>query len=141
MSENIQVFQNGTLEESENEKMISVVSPKVILCVRDFTLKMDEDEEDGEITEDEYLESCLSCEGASETAYYIRKFFPRRTCFTFSPPAYHKKLKKLGELNDGEMDEDFVTEIGSFKNYINEECPPKKHLLQDELFNGLGNQC
>ncbi|XP_044291231.1 guanylate-binding protein 1-like [Varanus komodoensis] len=55
----------------------------------------------------------------------VRQFFPSRKCFTFDCPASKKKLTRLEELDDEELEEDFLQSAEHFCRYIWEGSCPK----------------
>ncbi|XP_045173788.2 guanylate-binding protein 3-like [Mercenaria mercenaria] len=135
LSANIQAFKNVTLGQQETTEMIRFISPTLILCLRDFYLDLDE-EDNEEMTADEYLESCLNNDdNPTETTDSIQKFFPHRKCFRISMPVMQTKLKRLGRLEDEELDHVFVEEMNELKKYVY-TCKPKS-LLSQTKFDGL----
>ncbi|KAL8219633.1 UNVERIFIED_CONTAM: hypothetical protein K2H54_029718 [Gekko kuhli] len=98
---------------------------------QDFTLKL---EIDGRpISEDEYLENALKLEqGNTEQIQrcnmprlYIRKFFPSRKCFTFDRPANKRKLQWLEELEEEDLEPDFLEPMTCFCKHIWSTSQPK----------------
>ncbi|XP_060586552.1 guanylate-binding protein 3-like [Ruditapes philippinarum] len=131
MSQSIKVCK--TLDNQENEKMISLVSPTFILCLRDFYLQMGGEEDNAHVTEEQYLESCLSGFGDdNETIKCIRKYFPNRTCFRISMPVHPRNLTTLDNLTEKELDAEFIKEIQSLREYIY-KCKQKRFLSQKEI--------
>ncbi|XP_059810027.1 guanylate-binding protein 1-like [Hypanus sabinus] len=99
--------------------------PEFVWVIRDLTLDMNVDGKD--VTPNEYLEHILKlkdCEISEQDKKYnelrrcIRDHFPSRCCFALPIPTSRKKLKKLQELEDKDLDEDFVTERQNLINYI-----------------------
>uniref|UniRef100_A0A8D0B8U4 GB1/RHD3-type G domain-containing protein n=1 Tax=Salvator merianae TaxID=96440 RepID=A0A8D0B8U4_SALMN len=106
--------------------------PDFIWALRDFTLTL---EMDGHpITEDEYLEKALELQQGEITAKQsssiriscIRKYFPSRNCFTFDRPVGRKKLQHLEELEDHDLDEEFLDSVSRFCQHVWETSQPKK---------------
>ncbi|XP_072889487.1 guanylate-binding protein 1-like [Hemitrygon akajei] len=99
--------------------------PEFVWLIRDFTLEL---EIDGKpVTPNEYLEHNLQLKDSeineqdkkyNELRRCIRDNFPSRCCFAFRTPTLWKKLKQLQELEDKDLDEDFVTERQKLINYI-----------------------
>ncbi|XP_062917571.1 guanylate-binding protein 1-like [Mobula hypostoma] len=99
--------------------------PEFVWVIRDLTLCMKIDGKDA--TPNEYLEHILKLKGSeireqdkkyNELRKCIRNNFPSRRCFAFPTPTHWKKLKQLQELEDKDLDEDFVTERQKLINYI-----------------------
>ncbi|XP_028643973.1 guanylate-binding protein 4-like [Grammomys surdaster] len=98
--------------------------PDFVWTLRDVTLRLEADGQS--LTADEYLENSLKLKkGSSEEdknynlpRLCIRKFFPKRKCFVFYPPAQWKKLSELECLHDDELDSDFVKQAEDFCSFI-----------------------
>ncbi|GAB1288185.1 Guanylate binding protein 1 [Apodemus speciosus] len=98
--------------------------PIFIWTLRDFSLLLEEDGKS--ITPDEYLESSLALRKGTdektkrfnEPRLCIRKFFPKRKCFTFDRPADRKQLHKLELMQEEELNKEFVEEVTKFTSYI-----------------------
>ncbi|KAF7242494.1 Guanylate-binding protein 1 [Varanus komodoensis] len=117
--------------EEENSAEFVRFFPAFIWAVRDFTLQLEIDGRPA--SEDDYLESALKLQrGDTEQVrkcnmprLCIRQFFPSRKCFTFDRPASKKKLARLEELDDEELEEDFLQSAERFCRYIWEGSRPK----------------
>ncbi|XP_072890073.1 guanylate-binding protein 1-like isoform X1 [Hemitrygon akajei] len=99
--------------------------PEFVWVLRDLTLDMHIDGKD--VTPNEYLEHSLKLKDReiseqdkeyNELRRCIRNHFPSRCCFAFPTPTFRKKLKQLQELEDKDLDEEFVTERQNLINYI-----------------------
>ncbi|XP_062919346.1 guanylate-binding protein 1-like isoform X1 [Mobula hypostoma] len=99
--------------------------PEFIWVIRDLTLEMKVDGKP--VTPNEYLEQSLKLKDSesseqdkkyNEVRMCIRNHFPSHLCFAFPIPTLPKKLKQLQELEDKDLDEDFVTERQKLVNYI-----------------------
>ncbi|XP_078507497.1 guanylate-binding protein 3-like [Lissotriton helveticus] len=105
--------------------------PTFIWAVRDFTLQLKLNGHP--ITEDEYLENALLLKKGSSpkvTLYNlprecIRLFFPARKCFVFDRPASKSGLHRIEELQEHELEPDFVAQSQTFCRYIFENCNVK----------------
>lgn len=105
--------------------------PTFIWTVRDFTLELKLDGRP--ITEDEYLENALQLKKGSspKVSLYnlprecIRLFFPARKCFVFDRPASKSGLHRIEELQEHELEPDFVAQATKFCRYIFENCKVK----------------
>ncbi|XP_069473710.1 guanylate-binding protein 1-like isoform X2 [Ambystoma mexicanum] len=105
--------------------------PTFIWTVRDFTLELELN--DQPITADEYLENALKLiKGKSEHVSKlnlprecIRFFFPGRKCFVFDRPASKKNLKRLEELEEKDLDPEFIIQTNVFCKYIFQQCRTK----------------
>ncbi|XP_072889740.1 guanylate-binding protein 1-like [Hemitrygon akajei] len=65
----------------------------------------------------------------------IRDNFPSRCCFAFPIPTSRKKLKQLQELEDKDLDEDFVKEQQNLINYIHTHKKVKR-VVEGQLITG-----
>ncbi|XP_059809220.1 guanylate-binding protein 1-like [Hypanus sabinus] len=99
--------------------------PEFVWVIRDLTLDLNVDDKD--VTPKEYLEHILKLKDReiseqdkkyNEIRRCIRNHFPSRCCFAFPIPTHGKKLKQLQELEDKDLDEDFVTEQQNLIKYI-----------------------
>ncbi|XP_078522688.1 guanylate-binding protein 1-like [Lissotriton helveticus] len=105
--------------------------PTFIWTVRDFTLEL---EINGKtITSDEYLENALQLlKGDNDDISKlnlprecIRFYFPGRKCFVFDRPTSTRKLKKLEELLENDLEEDFTKPTKMFCQFIFQKCRTK----------------
>ncbi|XP_036204357.1 guanylate-binding protein 4-like [Myotis myotis] len=106
--------------------------PDFVWVVRDFTLEL---ELDGwTITEDDYLENALKLvpgedpkiQQANIPREYIRKFFPKRKCFTFDRPTTDKKLlHRMDGVSENQLEFSFQEQSKNFCNYIFTEAKTK----------------
>ncbi|XP_072889749.1 uncharacterized protein [Hemitrygon akajei] len=118
------------------------VFPEFVWVIRDLTLDMNIDGKD--MTPNEYLEHSLKLKDSeiseqdkeyNELRRCIRDHFPSRCCFAFPIPTHGKKLKQLQELEDKDLDEDFVTERQNLINYIHTHKKVKR-VLGGQLVTG-----
>ncbi|XP_068280582.1 guanylate-binding protein 1-like isoform X2 [Nyctibius grandis] len=117
-------------ELKDSEKFV-LFFPTFVWAVRDFTLRLELNGK--EISEDEYLENALKLKAGSslEIERYnqirtcIRQFFPGRKCFVFDQPARKRDLVRLEELQDDEIDPEFLQQVEKFCSYIWETSPHK----------------
>ncbi|XP_072128078.1 guanylate-binding protein 1-like isoform X2 [Mobula birostris] len=109
--------------------------PEFLWVIRDLTLDLSVEGKDA--TPIEYLEHILKLKGSeiseqdrkyNELRRSIRDNFPSRCCFAFPIPAYGKKLKQLQELEDKDLDEDFVKERQNLIDYIHTHKKVKRVL-------------
>ncbi|XP_044138144.1 guanylate-binding protein 2-like [Bufo gargarizans] len=98
--------------------------PSFTWCVRDFTLLL---EKDGKpITEDEYLMTSLQMRRGTDkrTSDHnlprecILHFFHTHKCFVFDRPASKKNLQVLEELEESELEKEFVEQATKFYSYM-----------------------
>uniref|UniRef100_R4GBX1 GB1/RHD3-type G domain-containing protein n=1 Tax=Anolis carolinensis TaxID=28377 RepID=R4GBX1_ANOCA len=117
--------------------------PSFAWALRDFTLQL---ELNGRpITEDEYLENALKLKkGDSPDVRLfnlprkcIRFFFPTRKCFIFDRPTSRKNLHRLEQMEERELEPDFVEQADRFCNYIfwtsKEKTLPGGHVVTGHL--------
>nr|XP_016854576.1 PREDICTED: guanylate-binding protein 1 [Anolis carolinensis] len=117
--------------------------PSFAWALRDFTLQL---ELNGRpITEDEYLENALKLKkGDSPDVRLfnlprkcIRFFFPTRKCFIFDRPTSRKNLHCLEQMEERELEPDFVEQADRFCNYIfwtsKEKTLPGGHVVTGHL--------
>ncbi|KAE8594144.1 hypothetical protein XENTR_v10019459 [Xenopus tropicalis] len=98
--------------------------PSFIWCVRDFTLKLEQ--EGKQITEDEYLQMALNLKpGFSKAAREynfprecITHFFHSHKCFVFERPASTEDLQRLEELSESQLEPRFVKQAHRFCDFV-----------------------
>ena len=104
--------------------------PELILALRDHTLELVLDER--RVNSDEYFEHCLTLlQGTDEDTMRknkprqcIRKYFPKRHCFTFERPGNTKALRNLDKMSDKDLEKQFVEDTKRFLNYVWNNCKP-----------------
>ncbi|KAM9000549.1 guanylate-binding protein 3-like isoform 1-T1 [Sarcophilus harrisii] len=106
--------------------------PDFVWAVRDFSLEL---KIDGcPITPDQYLENALKLvkgnhpkiQRANLPRECIRKFFPKRKCFTFDCPIYDKKLLTcLQNVQESQLEPEFKSQTDNFCSYIFSNAKPK----------------
>ncbi|XP_004699644.1 guanylate-binding protein 1-like [Echinops telfairi] len=117
---------SSSLEKPEVEDSADFVSffPTFVWTLRDFSLEL---EADGEpITADEYLDLSLRLKKGNERKLKsynqprlcIRKFFPQKKCFVFDRPARRQYLGCLEQLQEEELNPEFVEQVAEFCSYI-----------------------
>ncbi|XP_068280600.1 guanylate-binding protein 1-like isoform X2 [Nyctibius grandis] len=133
-------------ELKDSEKFV-LFFPTFVWAVRDFTLRLELNGK--EISEDEYLENALKLKAGSspEIEHYnqprecIRQFFPGRKCFVFDQPARKRDLDHLEELQDDEIEPEFLQQVEKFCSHIWEKSPPKtvrgSHLVTGKMLGKL----
>ncbi|XP_060114400.1 guanylate-binding protein 1-like isoform X1 [Heteronotia binoei] len=121
--------------------------PTFIWAVRDFTLQL---ELSGQpCTADEYLENALKLKkGMSREVQLfnlprecIRLFFPTRKCFIFDRPTNRKNLHRLEEMEERELESDFVEQASQFCRHVYKTSKPKTipggHIVTGRLLANL----
>ncbi|XP_072505093.1 guanylate-binding protein 7-like isoform X2 [Notamacropus eugenii] len=106
--------------------------PDFVWTVRDFTLEL---ELDGRpITPDEYLENALKLSKGEHPKIHmanlprecIRKFFPKRKCFTFDRPTNNRSiLAHLEDVQESQLEPAFKDQAENFCSYIFSNAKPK----------------
>ncbi|XP_053124687.1 guanylate-binding protein 1-like [Hemicordylus capensis] len=117
--------------ENENSAEFVRFFPDFIWAVRDFTLQLEIDGRS--VSEDGYLEAALKLQqGDTEQIkkcnlprLCIRKFFRSRKCFTFDRPTSRRNLPRLEELEEDDLEADFLEPVASFCQHIWETSQPK----------------
>lgn len=115
----------------EDASDIVSIWPDLVWTLRDFFLDLEQDGHS--ITADEYLENSLRPKQGTDQCLQnfnlprqcIQKFFPKRKCFIFDTPAHRKKLAQLEELNNDDLDPEFVQQLSDFCSYIFKHCKTK----------------
>ncbi|XP_056400664.1 guanylate-binding protein 1-like isoform X2 [Hyla sarda] len=105
--------------------------PSFIWCVRDFNLQLNLDGRD--ITEDEYLNNALKLKPGLNKASYtynlprecIRHYFHSHKCFVFDRPASKTDLQNLDNVQESQLEPDFVQQTKKFCEYIYDKSPVK----------------
>lgn len=124
-------------ESSEDNKIINLILPDFVLCLRDFSLKLIKDGK--KISENDYLEQSLA-ENKSKAKRFnkprecIRKLFPKRECFAFPVPGDGYVLENLETLKLSDLSEKFKDVTTKFVSFIY-KIPPKE-LLASKPVNG-----
>ncbi|XP_044846745.1 guanylate-binding protein 1-like isoform X8 [Mauremys mutica] len=136
----------GGRQEGEDTAEFVRFFPAFVWAVRDFVLQLQLDGR--EITEDEYLENALKLKpgsGKQDQCYNlprkcIRLFFPARKCFAFVQPAGRKRLPRLEELQEDELDSEFQEQVTRFCHHV-WETSKSKTILGGHVVTGamLGN--
>ncbi|KAM4651726.1 guanylate-binding protein 3-like isoform 1-T2 [Discoglossus pictus] len=147
LSEMIQVKANHTNETEDASAEFKRFFPSFTWCVRDFSLDL---EKDGKpITADEYLQIGLNLKqgfGKKALEYNlprqcIRHYFHSHKCFVFDQPAPKAGLQRLDELQDSELEPDFVEQTKEFLSYIYQNSPSKTmpggHVVTGRLLGNL----
>ncbi|XP_064138270.1 guanylate-binding protein 1-like isoform X2 [Loxodonta africana] len=120
----------GNTEVDDSADFVSFF-PAFVWTLRDFSLEL---EANGQpITADEYLELSLKLkkgtdqktESFNESRLCIQKFFPKKKCFIFDRPAQRKYLVHLEQLQEGELNPEFVKQATEFCSYIFSHSKPK----------------
>ncbi|XP_048355898.1 guanylate-binding protein 1-like [Sphaerodactylus townsendi] len=121
--------------------------PTFIWALRDFTLQL---ELDGRpCTEDEYLENALKLKKGNFREVHlfnlprecIRLFFPTRKCFIFDRPTNRKNLHRLEDMEESELELEFVQQALQFCRHVYKTSKPKTipggHIVTGRLLANL----
>nr|XP_060616760.1 guanylate-binding protein 1-like [Anolis sagrei ordinatus] len=111
-------------QEDEDSSEFVRYFPAFIWAVRDFTLVLQINGRP--VSEDSYLEHALKLQNGDTDQIRrsnlprlcIRKFFPSRKCFTFDRPASRKKLQRLEELEEEDLEEEFLESMTRFCDHV-----------------------
>ncbi|XP_051738799.1 guanylate-binding protein 1-like [Ctenopharyngodon idella] len=130
LTENIRVKAEASQDEDQSADFMRVF-PSFVWAVRDFTLELKKG--DDQITSDEYLESALKLKTGSsaQTERYnlprrcLRHFFAVRKCFVFPRPASTQNMRRMEELEENDLDPEFLEQAKSFCRYIYDNAEPK----------------
>ncbi|XP_074077821.1 guanylate-binding protein 6-like isoform X2 [Macrotis lagotis] len=125
LTELIKVKSSPNADGEEDSAEFVGFFPDFVWAVRDFTLTL---ELDGRpITPDEYLENALKLskgknpkvQMANLPRECIRKFFPKRKCFTFDRPTNDKSiLAHLEDVHESQLESAFKQQADNFCSYI-----------------------
>ncbi|XP_073491712.1 guanylate-binding protein 7-like [Aquarana catesbeiana] len=129
-----EIIKVRTGDTQEEKKTFSTYFPIFIWAVRDFTLEL---KFGGKvISADDYLENALkhkTPETSSKEKEYnelrrrLKMCFETRKCFVFDVPTDSTKaLKKLEQLLDDRLSEDFLSESTHFCDYIFQKAEVKR---------------
>lgn len=121
--------QQSNLEDDSSE--FKRYFPSFVWCLRDFTLQLKADGKD--ITADEYLNSALKLKpGGSKTIendnlpqLCIRRYFHSHKCFVFDRPTSKRYLQDLDNVQESQLEPDFVQQSVEFCEYIYGNSPVK----------------
>ncbi|XP_077192885.1 guanylate-binding protein 3-like [Paroedura picta] len=135
---------SGALEDSAEYVRFF---PTFIWAVRDFSLQL---ELNGQpCTDDEYLENALKLKKghSREDQVFnlprecIRLFFPTRKCFIFDRPTNRKNLHRLEEMEESELEAEFVEQAIQFCRHVYKTSKPKTipggHVVNGRLLANL----
>ncbi|XP_077192898.1 guanylate-binding protein 1-like [Paroedura picta] len=135
---------SGALEDSAEYVRFF---PTFIWAVRDFSLQLVLNGQP--CTDDEYLENALKLKevNSHEDQVFnlpcecIRLFFPTRKCFTFDRPTNGKNLHRLEEMEESELEAEFVQQVRQFCHHVYETSNPKTipggHVVNGRLLANL----
>lgn len=122
---------SGAEKEAENTAEFVRFFPDFIWTVRDFILELVINGR--HVSEDDYLENALKLQHGdtehvkkcNEPKLCIRTFFPSRKCFVFDRPTNGKKLLRLEEIEEDELDPEFVERASCFCEHVWKTSRPK----------------
>ncbi|XP_074122388.1 guanylate-binding protein 7-like isoform X1 [Sminthopsis crassicaudata] len=127
----IKIKSSPNAVEEESEEFVDFF-PDFVWTVRDFTLELKIDGRP--ISSDEYLENALKLskgngykvELINLPRECIRKFFPKRKCFTFDRPTNDKSLlAHLQDVQESQLEASFRNQTDNFCSYIFSNAKPK----------------
>ncbi|CAM4589258.1 unnamed protein product [Leuciscus chuanchicus] len=130
LTENIRVKAEGSRGEDESADFMRVF-PAFVWAVRDFTLELKRG--DDPITSDEYLEGALTLKpgNSPQTERFnlprrcLRNFFAVRKCFVFPRPSSTQNMRRMEELDEEDLDSEFLEQAKTFCRYIYDNADPK----------------
>uniref|UniRef100_G1QCX5 GB1/RHD3-type G domain-containing protein n=1 Tax=Myotis lucifugus TaxID=59463 RepID=G1QCX5_MYOLU len=121
----IRAKSSPTSGEADDSAEFVSFFPDFVWVVRDFMLELKLDGHT--ITEDEYLENALKFVSGENSKIqhskmpreYIRKFFPKRKCFTFERPTNNiSLLQHMEGVSENQLESRFQVQTKNFCNYI-----------------------
>ncbi|OCT56149.1 hypothetical protein XELAEV_18001671mg, partial [Xenopus laevis] len=123
LTERIKLKAKATADDDDSAEFKRTF-PSFIWCVRDFTLKLEQ--EGKQITEDEYLQNGLKLKKGLSKAIMsynfprecITNFFKYHKCFVFERPASTADLQRLEELSESQLEPNFVKQTHTFCNFV-----------------------
>ncbi|XP_045178397.1 guanylate-binding protein 1-like [Mercenaria mercenaria] len=119
LTENIKVMSG---DSQYNDRHVPIVSPHLVICLRDFHLKLERGGR--KQTADEYLETNLQTTLKAEHAKFdkikesIKSYFPKRKCFTVAQPAVGEQLQNIEQLDKCDLRKEFVEDADKLKTYV-----------------------
>ncbi|XP_007427329.1 guanylate-binding protein 1-like [Python bivittatus] len=143
LSKHIRTKSPSSHGDTEDSSEFVGFFPTFVWAVRDFTLQL---ERNGKpITEDDYLEQALELKkgNSHEEQMFnlprkcIRLFFPTRKCFIFDRPTSRKNLPHLEQMQESQLEPDFVEQAKQFCRYVywtsREKTLPGGHIVTGNL--------
>nr|AAH78075.1 Unknown (protein for MGC:82969) [Xenopus laevis] len=123
----IKLKTNPEGEDKNESGEFKRICPSFTWCVRDFSLILKIDEK--EITEDEYLMNSLILKKGTDKKIQdynlprecILHYFHSHKCFVFDRPSSKKNLQRLEELEERDLEEEFVEQTQKFCDYIHKQ--------------------
>ncbi|XP_041427591.1 guanylate-binding protein 1 [Xenopus laevis] len=123
----IKLKTNPEGEEKNESSEFKRIFPSFTWCVRDFSLALEIDEK--EITEDEYLMNSLRLKKGTDKKIQdynlprecILHYFHSHKCFVFDRPSATRNLRRLEELEERDLEKEFVEQTQKFCDYIHKQ--------------------
>lgn len=124
-------------ENAQFSPDIGFFFPSFVLCLRDFTLGMNDK------SPDHYFEKCLKMKNETDPKakkynalrLSVKQHFEHRSCFIFDRPATRRNdLARLEQLEERDLNKDFLNDTELFLKHIY-DCKPKT-LMDGSLING-----
>lgn len=137
MTKSIRLAAVGKVTDEDSEKLLLLLTPTFTMCVRDFHLEL-------EGSEDDYLTEALEItpgpgkEVYNNTKECIKKYFPKRKCFTIPAPALSSYLSKLEDLNEKYLDKGFILGLDRLKTFVYNCSPKVFDAVTNKQADGLG---
>ena len=115
-----------TIRVTKDGGDIGQIMPRLVVCVRDFALQMQDDK----WTSHDYLQHVLDIKSSDRTKNNIRKTikasFPHRTCVTLPRPVQEDKLlHKLNDIDDSKFTESFLKGLKTLKDTVSSGLAPR----------------
>lgn len=131
----------GITEKVNKDHLISELCPKFLWALRDFDLSKLSPPEGEEMTQDMYMEQCLTerFDGKNKDEINmikvnLLKYFKERECITLPSPVKEEDLHILKRLHFNDLESDFRDQFNILKNKV--FIDSKSKMINGKVING-----
>ena len=131
----------GITEKVNKDHLISELCPKFLWALRDFDLSKLSPPEGEEMTQDMYMEQCLTerFDGKNKDEINmikvnLLKYFKERECITLPSPVKEEDLHILKRLHFNDLESDFRDQFNNLKNKV--FIDSKSKMINGKVING-----
>lgn len=118
-------------------------SPELLWVLRDFSLIIEDEE--GALSQDEYLERCLAESDKGEARAQLMSFYPRRTLLTLVRPVMDEgRLRNASSLRDDQLRPEFLEQLAALRGAVARRLQPKRiggHEVTGSVLAEMCRQC